>query len=255
MQRISNNNKNMQKEKTKQIISILIVSTLIIGGIFLLKDSKPPQKIEKDGIPVTTLSPINNEDMLLGSRNAEISVIVYADFQCPFCGAVTGLQEKTAPAVKYLEQRDSSWLPYLSGIKTDYIESGKVNIIYRDFAFLGPESQRSAEAARCAGEQNNFWEYHDYLFTHQKGENEGYFGDENLKLFAKELGLDSSLFDECLDSNKYTEMIIASKEAGSKAGVSGTPKGFIIKDGKIVGMIDGAESYKTVKEKIDNALK
>jgi protein-disulfide isomerase len=69
------------------------------------------------------------------------------------------------------------------------VKNGQVQYIYRDFAFLGTESEKASEAARCAADQGKFWQYHDYLFTHQNGENQGNFSSLNLKLFAKELGL------------------------------------------------------------------
>jgi len=76
-----------------------------------------------------------------------------------------------------------------------------------------------------------------------------------LKSFAGELGLNTTTFNQCLDSGKYAQAVADSKTEGTAAGVSGTPKGFILKDGKIVGKIDGAESWTTVKQKLDSALK
>ena len=79
------------------------------------------------------------------------------------------------------------------------MKSGEAAFVWRDFAFLGEESIRAAEAARCAGEQGKFWEYHDYLFNYIwdnyyskniSGENVGAFSDRNLKSFAAALGLD-----------------------------------------------------------------
>lgn len=115
------------------------------------------------------LDPISSSDFALGNPQAKVALIFYADFQCPFCG-------------KFFKETEQS-------IQNTYVKDGKVQLAYRDFAFLGPESIRSAEAARCAGEQNKFWEYHDYLFTHQKGENQGNFSDLYLKSFAGELKL------------------------------------------------------------------
>ncbi|KKT18918.1 MAG: DsbA oxidoreductase, partial [Candidatus Nomurabacteria bacterium GW2011_GWB1_43_7] len=137
----------------------------------------------------------------------------------------------------------------------DYIKNGDVLFVYRDWAFLGPESVKSAEAARCAGDQGKFWEYHDYLYNHQNGENQGAFSDPNLKSFAQILNLNSSNFDKCLDEGKYAQAVADSKAGGTKAGVNGTPKGFILRSGKIVSTIDGAESFATVKQKIDSALR
>ena len=87
----------------------------------------------------------------LGDAGAKVTIVEFADFQCPFCGR---FQQTVYPQ-----------------IKSDYIDTGKAAFIYQDFSFLGEESTVAAEAAKCAGDQGKFWEYHDYLFTHQKGEN------------------------------------------------------------------------------------
>ncbi len=143
----------------------------------------------------------------------------------------------------------------MQNIENTYVKEGKVRFVYRDYAFLGEESTKSAEAARCAGDQEKFWDYHDYLFTHQNGENHGAFSNPNLKSFAKTLGLDESKFNQCLDSQKYAKAVADEAAAGTKAGVSGTPKGFILVNGKVVSTIDGAEQLATVTAKLDSALK
>ena len=157
-------------------------------------------------------------------------------------------------AIKYLKERVPDWTPFMSGV-SEYIKNGSLLFVYRDYAFLGPESIRAAEAGRCAGDQNKFWEYHDYLYTHQKGENQGGFSDPNLKSFARDLDLNAIVFALCLDENKYAQAVAQSGIEASKAGVTGTPNGFVLKNGKVVATIDGAESFATVKQKIDNALK
>ena len=155
---------------------------------FILKDNKviatidgaEPTKITTDKIDKalnsadnkeipTSLDPVSTSDFVTGNPNAPITIILYVDFQCPFCGKFFAETEQTALA--------------------NYVKDGKVKLVSRDFAFLGDESLKAAEAARCAGDQGKFWEYHDYLFTHQNGENKGNFSNLNLKTFAKTLGL------------------------------------------------------------------
>ena len=112
---------------------------------------------------------ISSSDFTLGNPQAKVALVLYEDFQCPFCGRFFGDSEKS--------------------IRDTYVTNGSVQLVYRDFAFLGPESIKASEAARCAGDQGKFWQYHDYLFTHQNGENQGNFSSLNLKLFAKEMEL------------------------------------------------------------------
>lgn len=239
----------------KPIVSAILLAGVLIAGAILLKDATAPTtKNTNNGIAVTSLAPIGPEDRILGNPEAKVAVVMYEDFQCPFCGAIAGSQSST-PLIKSLQQRDPTWLPLIPALTNDYIKKGTVKFVYRDWAFLGPESFRSAEAARCAGDQGKFWEYHDYLYDHQNGENEGAFADNNLKSFAKTLNLNTSTFDQCLDDGKYMQAVLNSKQEGVTAGVAGTPKGFILRDGKIVSTIDGAEGYRTVKVKIENALK
>ena len=92
---------------------------------------------------------------------------------------------------------------------------------------MGQESFWSANAARCAGEQGKFWQYHDYLYNNQRGENQGAFSKSNLKSFAAALGLDKEKFNACLDSDRYLEEIKKETKAGGEAGVQGTPANFV----------------------------
>ena len=252
----------MKNIDQKAIGGAIIIAGVLIAGAILLKGSStltPKNGTNNNGIPVTTatLAPVGAEDRTLGNSKAKVTLIMYEDFQCPFCGAVSGLLPANNPLIQSLKQRDPNWTPFIPEIINNYVKNGNVLFVYRDFplSFLGPESVRSAEAARCAGDQGKFWEYHDYLFGHQNGEGQGAFSDPNLKSFAKNLGLNSTSFDKCLDDSKYAKAVTDSLAEGTTAGVTGTPKGFILRDGKIVATIDGAESYSTVKPKIDAALK
>ncbi len=258
----------MQNNDPKSIVGAIIIVGVLIAGAILLRGSSAPKNPQTNGkevsattgIPVTTatLAPVSKEDRTLGSPNAKVTLIMYEDFQCPFCGAVTGLELNSPsmkPVMDYLRKNDPTWTPFMPEIINNYVKNGQVLFVYRDFTFLGPESVKASEAARCAGDQGKFWEYYDYLYSHQNGENKGGFADPKLKSFAKELNLNTSDFDKCLDSGKYTEAVMDSNKEGSTAGVTGTPKGFILRDGKIAGTIEGGESLSTVKPKIDAALK
>lgn len=164
-----------------------------------------------------------------GDPNAKVTVVEFADYQCPFC-----------------ERLFTQVIPSLD---KEYVNTGKVRFVYRDYAFLGQESTWSAEAARCANEQGKFWQYHDYLFTHQGAENSGAFSKANLKKFAVALGLNASQFNTCLDSDKYATEVSQDFQEGQAAGVNGTPGSFV--NGV---MINGAVPYATFKTAIDAAL-
>ena len=166
----------------------------------------------------------------MGDPNAPITIIEFADFQCPYCGRFFA---ETKPQ-----------------IDEQYMQSGKVRFAYFNFAFLGPESNWAAEAAECAADQNKFWEYHDKLYDSQSGENQGAFNKDNLKKFAEELGLDTSAFNECLDSGKYTQLIQEESSMASSIGVRSTPT-FLINGQAVV----GAQPFEIFEQAIDSLLK
>ena len=165
-----------------------------------------------------------------GDPDAPVTIIEFADFQCPYCGRFFA---ETKPQ-----------------IDEQYMQSGKVRFAYFNFAFLGPESNWAAEAAECAADQNKFWEYHDKLYDSQSGENQGAFNKDNLKKFAEELGLDTSAFNECLDSGKYTQLIQDESSMASSIGVRSTPT-FLINGQAVV----GAQPYEIFQQTIDALLK
>lgn len=166
---------------------------------------------------------------VLGDASAPVLIVEWADFQCPFCGRLHS--------------------DVFSPVREQYIQEGKVRWAYRDFAFLGQESVDAAMAARCANEQGKFWAYHDHLFENQAGENQNTFSRDNLKRFARELGLDTAQFNTCLDSDKYEDAVAADTNAGRDAGVSGTPTTFV--NGR---MLSGAQPLANFTKIIDEEL-
>lgn len=105
-------------------------------------------------------------------------------------------------------------------------------------------AQKAAEAARCAGEQGKYWEYHDILFANLRT-----LEITNLKKFAADLELDTARFDTCLDSDTYVAQVRKDIAEGQNAGVSGTPTFFI--NGRL---ISGAQSFSAFQEIIDEVL-
>jgi protein-disulfide isomerase len=120
---------------------------------------------------------------------------------------------------------------------------------YFNFAFLGDESGWAAEAAECAGDQDAFWEYHDYLFSHQNGENQGAFSKDNLKGFAATLNLDTKAFNTCLDSGKYAQFVQDQTNLARQLGVQSTPTFAVNGQG-----VTGAQSFDTFQKLIEGIL-
>jgi protein-disulfide isomerase len=173
---------------------------------------------------------LKSNTQFLGNADAKVTVVEFADYQCPYC-----------------EKWYSDIMPQL---KSQYINTNKIKFVYQDLAILGPDSSAAAEATHCAADQNRFWQYHDYLFSHQGQENGGWAGATNLKKFAKALGMNTAQFNQCLDSGKYKQEVLDETAAGKSYGVSGTPSTFV--NGQIV---VGAQPFSVFQQAIDAALK
>jgi protein-disulfide isomerase len=114
------------------------------------------------------------------------------------------------------------------------VEDGTLRIEWRDFPFLGQESERTAQAARAAQEQGRFWEYHDLLYQNQSPPNSGALTDEGLVGYARELGLDVEQFEESLTSGEYEGVVQGVFREAQDAGIQGTPS-FDINGQRLVG--------------------
>ncbi len=117
----------------------------------------------------------------------------------------------------------------LHQIAPKYLDTGKAKVVYHNFVAIGSESMWAAEAAECANEQGTgrFWEYANYVFEHQNGENRGAFSKDNLKNFAVALKLDTAKFNSCLDTDKYASQLRDETAQGKNKGVQATPTFFI----------------------------
>ncbi|MFQ5803056.1 MAG: thioredoxin domain-containing protein [Candidatus Methylomirabilales bacterium] len=171
-----------------------------------------------------------------GSQNAPVTMVEFSDYQCPYCRRYVSM---VFPA-----------------IKKDYIETGKVKYVFRDFPIpaLHPQSKKAHEAAHCAGEQNQYWKMHDILFENSKD-----LSLAALKRYAQKVGLDDDKFDDCLRTGRYAGTVEKEITDGRKVGVSGTPSFVIGPSGSgetITGtVVIGAQPPATFKQVIENALK
>lgn len=164
-----------------------------------------------------------------GNANAKLTITEYSDFQCGFCA-------------KFHNEAGKE-------IMKEYVDTGKAKFVYKNLAFLGPESTDAANAAFCAKEQNKFWEYHDLLFEKHSGDKTTAFAKNNLKSYAVKLGLNASQFNSCFDGTKYASQIQADFEEANKNGFQSTPS-FAIGSTPLV----GAQPYASFKKIIDAEL-
>ncbi len=172
-----------------------------------------------------------------GKADAKVTMIEFSDFQCPYCGR---------------HYRDT-----MPQIDRDYIQTGKVKYVFRDFPIdsLHPQSPKGHEAANCANEQGKYWEMWNALFSQPKP-----MAHDDLVEHAKSVGLDVPRFTQCLDSGKYTGAVNASVQEAISLGASGTPIVFfgLTEPGsgtvKAVRVLRGAYPYDRFKATIDSLL-
>jgi len=211
--------------------AIIVAALLIAGALVYSTGSKAVNPPLGQAVGIGDQNLID-DDVVLGDPDAPVEIVEFGDYQCPFCGRF----------FRDVEPR----------LREEYVKTGKAKIVYRDFAFLGPESQGAALAAQCASDQGKFWAYHDKLFTIELldgQEHNGNLSEQLFKSISSDLGLDTAKFDSCLDTQKYKAEVEKDYTDGVAAGVQGTPTTFV--NGKL---ISGAVSYELFKTEIEAAL-
>ena len=222
---ISNLNSNQISEKDLDD-AIAKLELKILQSQLPTKQPQLPVKISADNDPI------------IGELDAPITIIEFSDFQCPFCAR---FHTQTLPLI--LEE---------------YIEQGKVKLVFRDFPIqsIHPNALPASVAAECANEQGKFREMHDMLFDNQNEWNKQATVDA-LSLFsqyATEIQLEQETFDSCLISGKYIEEIKKDLDDGKDYGVTGTPGFFVGNDQIGYVELKGAQPFDSFKKVIDAQL-
>ena len=172
---------------------------------------------------------------ILGDPLAPITIVEFGDYQCHQC---YNWFHNTKPM-----------------IMRDYIETGKANLVFVDFAFLGKDSPKAAQATYCADDQNMYWEYHNSLYTSQESKiDNGWANPERLKAFAFNLNLDMELFNECIDSEKYSKRVQYNSQQARDNGVRGTPGFFIVGPDYDQQQIGGAQPFSVFERILDSMI-
>jgi len=165
-----------------------------------------------------------DDDPSLGPADAPITMIEFSDYECPYCR----------------KWHNEVFKPLMSNY------AGKIRFVYRDFPLSSSHfnAQPAAEAANCAGEQNQYWEFADKMFASESG-----LGSEMYLQSAKELGLDLEKFSECVSSRRYEDEVTADYEYAANLGIRSTPTFFI----NGLALI-GAQPYEVFQTVIDQEL-
>ncbi len=221
-----------------------LISAIVIIIVFLgfqgVSDSselvmEPTPTIQQAGPPKITVNTfVDNGSPILGDSNAPITLIEFGDYQCHFCNVFFHSTE--------------------NNILKNYVETGKVKMIFKDYNIIGPDSINASQGAHCAKDQGMFWEYHDILYSNWTGENNGWASSSNLEIFAQEIGLDIDVWSECMLNGIHSQTILASNEDAKSLELTGTPAFFVIgPDGKTTKLF-GAQPFETFEKVFENEL-
>ena len=195
---------------TKLYLLVIPIAIGIISGMFLVfyPESQNDSKL------LTTSKLIQNGSPIMGDSNAPITVLEWGDYQCTFCYR---FHENT-----------------LNIINEDFIKTGKVKLVFKDFPLNGPDYLLAAEASYCAEDQEKYWLYHDELYKNWGGERTGWITRESLDRFAVTVDLDLLEFNTCLNEHKYQNRVITLYEFGKEIGIDATPSFLVFNDQKII---------------------
>jgi len=220
------------KEELERIKADLAAIKRQLGQVLRLLSQRPALGGSSSSGPVRTSVA---EAPMLGRADAPVTLVEFSDYQCPFC------------------QR--FFATTLQALKKDYVDTGKVRYVFRDFPLdqIHPQARKAAEAAHCAGEHGKYWEMHDLLFQNQKA-----LAHSQLAEHARTIAVDGAKFDECLSSGRHAARVERGFTEGSAIGVQGTPS-FVVGKTKAGGVVEGlpirgAQPLDTFRRIIDQTL-
>lgn len=237
----------IKKDTLWKYSTFLLLALLIVGGFIFFsggKNSPATGNVVANNPSAAQQVPGQNarvevsadDDPVLGDNNAPVTIIEFSDYQCPFCRKF--------------------WQDSLPSIQREYIDTGKVKFVYRDYPLnfhqMAIPAARAANCAREKGGDEAYYKMHDKIFEEQNILDGGsvrstvQFTNEDMKKWAKDIGYN---IDSCLDSDKYADEVQKDFTEGGNAGVQGTPAFFI--NGKF---LSGAQPYSAFKQVIDAEL-
>ena len=199
---------------------------LVVESAPLMRGSEPPI--------ITIETFLDNGSPILGKADAPVTLVEFGDYQCHFCNVFFHSTEES--------------------IIRDYVDAGKVKMIFKDYNIIGPDSVTSSHGAHCASDQEMFWEYHDILYNNWTGENDGWASSENQLKFAQELGLNIEQWSECMEKGTHSQRILASNEDAKSLELGGTPAFFVIGSDEAIIPISGAQPYEVFVNAFEEKL-
>ena len=196
---------------------------------------KPTPEMDSVGPTEITMETfVENGSPVLGNPNASITLVEFGDYQCHYCHV-------------FFETIEGK-------IMKNYIETGKVKMIFKDYNIIGKDSVKASQGAHCANDQGLFWEYHDILYSNWTGENNGWASSENLAIFAQQIDLNMNKWSECMNKGLHSQIILKSNDDARTLELTGTPAFFIINSEGKVSKLFGAQPFEVFKKIFDAQL-
>jgi protein-disulfide isomerase len=235
--------KMRQQETRRRLITIGLIS--IGAALLVFAVVWPSLRPVAEVVAVDPGTHPNANDNSMGDPNAPIKIEEFSDFQCPFCEQ---FHQETEPLLRQY-----------------YIDTGKVQFVYRSMGnFVSQniggtrtESQDSALAVYCAGDQNKFWEMHAHLFANVLGEDAGSFTDRRIQAIAERAGLNMGEFNSCYSSGKYEDRVQQDLKDGQAASVNGTPAFLVtytVNGETKTKLIEGAQPFSRFQQELEAIL-
>jgi protein-disulfide isomerase len=217
-------------------ITIVVIILGINGSLnqqeWLIEPAPKIEQIESAKITMDTF--VSNGSPILGDPNSPITLVEFGDYQCHYCNVFFQTIE--------------------DDIIKNYVKTGKVKMIFKDYNIIGPDSINASHGAHCANEQGLFWEYHDILYSNWTGENNGWASPRNLTIFAEEVNADMDKWTQCMNEKSHAITINESNDDARALELTGTPAFFVINSEGKVSKLFGAQPFEVFKKIFDNQL-
>ena len=231
--------RRQQMQRQQQQQRLIVIGLIVLGAALLVFAVAWPQVRSVGEIVTVTPAALPNADGLsLGDPNVPVTIDVFEDFQCPACQFFTESIETL--------------------VIENLVATGKARYVFHNYPFIdgdgasnGGESDQAANATMCANEQGKFWEMHSVIYANWNGENQGAFSDRRLQAMAESFELDTKVFNDCFNANKYKADIQADFDLGQEMGVEGTPTVFV--NGNRVGQPGKIASYDEIVQAVELA--
>ena len=210
------------------IVSVVLYASSYYSQLMEMQEKRMSMSGQNTPINLTSGSPV------LGSASAPITIVEFGDYQCEAC---------------YHWYHNTR-----ADIIDNYIETGKVNLVFIDLPFLGRDSITAAQATYCADDQGKYWEYHETLYNFQEAIDNGWASKDRLVSFAFNLDMNMDKFNDCMDSSKHAKRVKANYDESQRFGAEATPTFLIISPDGNMKKITSAQPYSVFSQVIEPML-